>query len=65
MEGFPAENTHLMRKEKLRYFGRDITRRDFLNGVALGSGSALLGAITPALARPAYTLPRLSPEVDW
>src|SRR5687767_6122160 len=31
---------------------REITRRDFLNAVALGTGAALLGSVAPALARP-------------
>ena len=33
----------------------DITRRDFLNTVAIGTGAALLGTAAPGLLRPAAT----------
>ena len=48
-------------------FGPHITRRDFLNGVALGVGGALLGPAAPARAAPAagFAIPRPSLGPDW
>jgi spermidine dehydrogenase len=48
--------------------GADITRRDFLNAVALGTGAALLGTPAPAFrARPAGPLrpPPADPDSPW
>ena len=45
----------LSREEEDLGMGRDITRRDFLNAVAIGAGAALLGADAPA----AHALPAL------
>jgi len=48
-------------------FGPQITRRDFLNGVALGVGGALLGPAAPARAESAagFAIPRPSLGPDW
>ena len=42
--------------------GSSITRRDFLNGTALGVGGALL---SPALAGQGFAIPRPSLAADW
>jgi len=48
-------------------FGPHITRRDFLNGVALGVGSTLLGptAFVQAETPAGFTIPRPSLGPDW
>ncbi len=45
----------------------DITRRDFLNTVALGTGAALLGAAAPGVRRtvPTKSLGPSDPASDW
>ena len=43
----------------------DITRRDFLNTVALGTGAALLGTAAPGLASKAVAQPTPVPAPPW
>jgi len=44
----PSTQPPLSKEEVELGMGRDITRRDFLNTVALGTGAALLGSAAPA-----------------
>ncbi len=44
---------------------RDITRRDFLNTVALGTGAALLGTAAPGLAGKLAAQPVADPAPPW
>ncbi|UCG74216.1 MAG: NAD(P)-binding protein [Chromatiales bacterium] len=45
--------------------GLNISRRDFLNGAALGAGGVLLGAAAPAAAQQAFRARRPSLAPDW
>lgn len=53
------------RKTSGRQFGAHISRRDFLNGAALGAGSMLLGTAAPALAQQKFSIPRPALAPDW
>ena len=44
--------------------GADITRRDFLNAVALGTGAALLGTPAPAFRGPPHGRPLQPPPAE-
>jgi len=44
---------------------RDITRRDFLNAVALGTGAALLGTPAPAVRGRPRSMPQATPDPAW
>ncbi len=46
-------------------FNRGITRRDFLNGAAMGAGGALLGTPAPGFGQPQVQAPRPSLDPDW
>src|ERR1700683_628894 len=61
-------DSELTAEERDLGMDRDITRRDFLNTVALGTGAALLGAPAPAFhARPGGPLlrPPATPGDPW
>src|SRR5580704_10086762 len=57
MTGVPnsseQQSAELTTEERELGMSRDITRRDFLNTAALGTGAALLGAAAPGLVRAA------------
>ena len=50
-DGTAVPDPQLSAEERELGMDRDITRRDFLNAVALGSGAALLGSAAPGLRR--------------
>jgi len=59
-------NLRLTPEERALGMDADITRRDFLNTVALGTGAALLDAVAPGLRKPLATpSPRLDPASEW
>src|SRR5215469_4626575 len=61
-------NTDLTQAERELGMEADITRRDFLNAVAIGTGAALLGTPAPAQRGRPSTLPPLpasTPDEPW
>ena len=52
-------------KKTPAYFDHHITRRDFLNGAALGVGGALLGGAAPGFGQQEFAIERPSLGPDW
>src|SRR5579862_8978829 len=60
-----APDPKLTAEERDLGMDRDITRRDFLNTVALGTGAALLGATAPGLAGKLSAQAAPDPAPPW
>jgi len=64
-DGTEAPDPQLSAEERELGMDGDITRRDFLNAVALGTGAALLGSAAPGLRRPLVADPSADRDPPW